>query len=491
MAEIFHPKKALAVNPLKASQPIGASLAFLGLAEAMPLEHGARGCTSFNKLFFMRHFREPIALQTTAMEQVSTIMGADGSVVEALKTICERNAPRVIGLLTTGLSELQGADIERTIQMFRQTCPEFASVKIIPVSASDTLGCLESGFALAVKSLIATLVPERRPVAGMSAGRRTVNVLASSMLTPGDVDELKDWVSAFGLHPIVLPDVSESLDGHLLEPQRGRDDVLEHRARAYGYSTLTYGGTTLDDVAEMGKSVATLVVGDSLNAAADLLKEKTGVPDYRFADLTGLASCDAFCQCLSELSQRPIPPRFRRQRSQLQDAMVDCQFQFGGARVGIAADSDILAMYSRFFIGMGADVVAAVASTHTDALEKLPVETVVVGDLQDFEWLSRENQADLVVTNAHGLDLSRRCGAAFLRAGFPLYDLYGAQAKVTLGYRGTRDLVFEVANLLSRHYEEIPPYRSLYWHGTPRADENPEKGSRAASLVSFRRFQEP
>ena len=92
MAEIILPTKALAVNPLKASQPIGASLAFLGLADAMPLEHGARGCTSY-KLFFMRHFREPIALQTTAMDQTTTILGADGNVVEALATICAKNRP--------------------------------------------------------------------------------------------------------------------------------------------------------------------------------------------------------------------------------------------------------------------------------------------------------------------------------------------------------------------------------------------------------------
>ena len=115
MAEILTPTKALTVNPLKASQPIGASLAFLGLADAMPLEHGARGCTSFNKLFFMRHFNEPIALQTTAMDQTTTVLGADDNVVEALATICAKNAPRVIGLITTGLSEMQGADVPRTI----------------------------------------------------------------------------------------------------------------------------------------------------------------------------------------------------------------------------------------------------------------------------------------------------------------------------------------------------------------------------------------
>ena len=62
MAEIIHSKKALAVNPLKVSQPIGASLAFLGLARSLPLMHGSQGCTAFGKVFFVRHFREPIPL---------------------------------------------------------------------------------------------------------------------------------------------------------------------------------------------------------------------------------------------------------------------------------------------------------------------------------------------------------------------------------------------------------------------------------------------
>jgi hypothetical protein len=45
MAEILKRAKPLAVNPLKASQPVGASLAFLGLRNAMPMLHGSQGCT--------------------------------------------------------------------------------------------------------------------------------------------------------------------------------------------------------------------------------------------------------------------------------------------------------------------------------------------------------------------------------------------------------------------------------------------------------------
>lgn len=41
MAEILKRAKPLAVSPLKVSQPVGASLAFLGLRHAIPMMHGS------------------------------------------------------------------------------------------------------------------------------------------------------------------------------------------------------------------------------------------------------------------------------------------------------------------------------------------------------------------------------------------------------------------------------------------------------------------
>lgn len=444
MAEVLTPTKPLSVNPLKASQPIGASLAFLGIADCMPLEHGARGCTSFNKLYFMRHFNEPIALQTTAMDQTTTVLGADDNVVEALATICAKNKPKVIGLVTTGLSEMQGADVPRTVNEFRQKHPEFGHVAVVPVSASDTLGCLETGFAAAVEAIVRTLVPHR-PTSRKNP--RQVNVLASSALSPGDLEELRAWIEAFGLTPILLPDIGASLDGHLIDQ---------------GFSTLTYGGVSREEIESMADSAATLVIGRSMSRAADALQAQTGTPDFRFDQLIGLQASDAFTQVLSEISGRAVPEKFARKRAQLTDAMVDCQFQFGGAKLGVAGDSDLLAALVDFFHGMGAQIVAAVASARACRLADLPIEDVVVGDLEDFEILARDREADLIVTNSHGAEVARRTGAAFLRAGFPIYDSYGAHADAWIGYGGTRRLIFCAANLLAAHYQELRPYVSLY-----------------------------
>src|SRR5512139_344325 len=133
MAEIVKRNKALAVSPLKVSQPVGASLAFLGVNRAIPLMHGSQGCTAFAKVMFVRHFREPIPLQTTAMDQVSTVMGGQESIVEALATIFTKNKPQLIGLMTTGLTETQGADIAAAVGDFRIKHPEFADRHVVAV----------------------------------------------------------------------------------------------------------------------------------------------------------------------------------------------------------------------------------------------------------------------------------------------------------------------------------------------------------------------
>lgn len=450
MVTVLQSKKPLAVNPLKVSQPLGASLVFLGLAKSLPLMHGSQGCTAFGKVFFVRHFREPIPLQTTAMDHVSTIMGADENVIEALVTLCDKSKPEIIGLVTTGLSETQGTDIQRLVRDFRAAHPEFAATAVVPVNSPDTLGCLETGFALALEAVIATLVPETH-----HAGKRPrqVNVLASSMLTPGDIEAIKDWIEAFGLRPVLLPDIADSLDGHLVEAE---------------HSALTLGGTPKNEIVHLGEAVATLVIGASLERAADLLKARTGVPDFRFAGLMGLDDCDAFTLALADISGQPVPERIERHRAQLQDAMVDSHFMLGFARVALAADPDLLLMQSRFLQGMGAEVVAAVASVKSDSLQQLPLEHVTVGDLEDLEIEVRRCSAQLLIANSHAAESAKRLGVPLLRAGFPQYDWLGGYARAWVGYRASRQALFDIANLILGQHYDLPPYRSDYWRDSAR-----------------------
>ena len=463
MAEILKRAKALAVNPLKASQPVGAALAFLGLKNAIPMLHGSQGCTAFGKVFFVRHFREPIPLQTTAMDQVSTIMSADENVIEGLRVICEKNNPDIIGLPTTGLSEMQGTDIRRLVREFRALNPQFASIAVVPVNTPDYTGCLETGFALAVEAIIDTLV-ETSAVVGRR--KKQVNVLCGSMLTPGDTEAIREWIEAFGLRPVMLPDIGDSLDGHMVDIET---------------TPLTLGGTPRGEIAAMGESVATLVIGRSLAKAADLLKERSGVPDFRFDHLLGLAACDAFTMALAQISGQPVPVRIDRQRRQLQDAMVDTHFMTGFLRVAIAADADLLAGLGAFLTGVGAEIVAAVAPARAEVLSDMPVASVQIGDLEDMERLAAAGRVQLVISNSHAAQSAERLGVPLLRAGFPQYDWVGGYTRTWIGYRGARQALFDVANLFLGNHHDIPVHRSVYRDATEFA--TPVRTPAGAGLV--------
>ena len=147
MALVTVSKKACSVNPLKMSQPIGGILAFLGLANCMPILHGSQGCTAFGLVLFVRHFREAIPLQTTAMNEVTTIMGGMDNVEQALVNIYKRAKPEIIGLCTTGLTETRGEDIHGDLKLIRKRNPELANLPIVFVNTPDFKDAFQDGWA--------------------------------------------------------------------------------------------------------------------------------------------------------------------------------------------------------------------------------------------------------------------------------------------------------------------------------------------------------
>jgi nitrogenase molybdenum-iron protein NifN len=411
MARVVKRNKALSVSPLKASSTIGAALAYLGFRRSIPMLHGSQGCMAFGKVFFVRHFREPIPLQSTAMEQISAVMGVNDSVVEGLGTICEKSRPDLVGVPTTGLSETQGADIRMAVRMFRDRYPEYDATAVVPVATPDFSGSLESGYASAVEALIECLTPAREE-AGTCPGRRPrqVNLLVGAHLTPGDLEHLKDLVELFGLRPLVISDLSDSLDGHL---------------SAQDFSPLTVGGARVSDLAVLGDSVATLVVGASLDAAADLLAERTGVPDARFPHLMGLDVVDAFVGELSRISAEPVPAKIERWRAQLQDAMLNTHFMLGMSRFALAADADLLVGFGDLLASTGAETVAAEAPSSAAVLRRARIDQVKIGDLEDLELAARERGAEVLIGNSHAAHTAERLGIPLLRAGSRLYDQVG------------------------------------------------------------------
>ncbi|MBH8562702.1 nitrogenase iron-molybdenum cofactor biosynthesis protein NifN [Nostoc sp. CENA67] len=431
MAIVTVPNKSVAVNPLKQSQALGASLAFLGLKGMIPLFHGSQGCTAFAKVVLVRHFREAIPLATTAMTEVTTILGGEENLEQAILTLVEKVNPEIIGLCSTGLTETRGDDIERFIKDIRKRHRELDHLPIVFAPTPDFKGALQDGFAAAVESIVREV-----PKAG---GIRTeqVTILAGSAFTPGDVQEIKEMVTAFGLVPIFVPNLGASLDGHLED----------------GYNAITASGTTVKQLQEVGSSAFTIALGESMRGAAKILEERFGIPYEVFGELTGLEPVDEFLQALAILSSNSVPEKYRRQRRQLQDAMLDTHFYFGAKRVSLALEPDLLWSTVNFLQSMGSQIHAAVTTTKSPLLEQLPIKSVTIGDLEDFEQLAVGS--DLLIGNSNVNAIAKRLSIPLYRLGIPIYDRLGNGQFTKVGYRGTMELLFGIGNLFLEQEESL------------------------------------
>jgi nitrogenase molybdenum-iron protein NifN len=436
MAKVVTSKKACTVNPLKMSQPIGGALAFMGVNNCMPLLHGSQGCTSFGLVLFVRHFREAIPLQTTAMSEVATVLGGFDNVEQAILNIVKRTKPDLIGICSTGVTETKGDDVQGYINLIRQRHPELDNVALVYVSTPDFKNAFQDGWARTVSAMVEALVPDVQPSGEPFA--KQINVLPGCHLTPGDLDELRDIIESFGLEPLFLPDLSGSLDGHV--PQE--------------FTPTTIGGISVSDIARMGRSAWTIALGEQMLPAATALERK-GVKVRLFDRLTGLAANDEFIRFLCDISGQPVSRKLRRQRSQLVDAMLDGHFFFGGKLVAIGAEPDLLWTMGTWLTEMGCRLEAAVTTTNSPVFERLPIDEVVIGDLEDLEAAATD--CDLLITHSHGRQAASRLGIPFLRLGLPIFDRLGAGHLVTVGYRGTRDLIFTIGNMFMANAHEPNP----------------------------------
>jgi len=420
MGEVIrHKRKPLQVNPFKLSQPMGASLAFLGVDKCMPLMHGGQGCTSFTKVFFTRHFCEPIAIQTSAVtDAIAVLDGGDYSIVESVKNITKKVTPSLIGLHTTGLSETKGDDIRGIAGKIQ--------FPLVTVNTPDYEGGFESGWALTCKAMIEQLVEPASIVEDKLAV-----LLPHISLQPIEVEKIKEFIESFGFKVLALPDLSSSLDGHLGEKQ----------------AALSSGGIAVDEIRKLGQAGLVITVGDSMRTCATALQEKNpAMKHWHFPHLHGLEATDALVALLlEETGFSGPPPGVARWRQRLQDALLDSHFVLGQNRFLVAAEPDQLAGISASLHEAGGRVTVAVATVDSPQLDKVEADNVLVGDLEDAELMS--GNYDLIIGNCHCEALAHRFDKGLLLRGYPNWEQVGNALKNDVLYEGGCYLLFEAANL--------------------------------------------
>ncbi|MEI2678938.1 MAG: nitrogenase component 1 [Burkholderiaceae bacterium] len=71
------------------------------------------------------------------------------------------------------------------------------------------------------------------------------------------------------------------------------------------------------------------------------------------------------------------------------------------------------------------------------------------------------------MTHSHGRQAAERLGKPLFRLGIPTFDRIGNSHKCYVGYRGTRNLVYEVGNLLMEQIPHHGPDRLAAAGGCP------------------------
>lgn len=415
------------INPLKHSQTIGAAIAFQGIHRAVPIIHGAQGCSFLAKVLLTKHFREPVALASSKLFTEDIVMGSEKNLSKIVEDALKKNAPEVIGILSSGLSEVKGDDLESAAREMRMTFPH---CNVLHVATPDYEGGLETGYAKAVEAVLKSAGNSGGELSAFHNRPRTgkqINVLAGSHLTPADFAELKEVIESFGLRPVMLPDLS-SLDG-------SRE----------GFSALAIGGSSISDIESMAGAEFTIAVGLSMEPAARILKERCGIEYCVFESLSGLKDLDTFMGTLSLLGGKPVPNKYERQRLILLDGMRDAHFYYGNKKVCLALEADHSVQMAKLLDEMGADIRLAVLPTRSTYANKIAAGEAAVGDI-----FSIEGDFDIIISNSHAVDTAKRLGAPLYQTGFPVYKILGNTAKVTIGYRGALALINEIGNILMK-----------------------------------------
>lgn len=422
--------KPLQINPIKHSQPMGAALAFMGVKGCMPLMHASQGCASYTKVFYTRHFNEPIAIYNTSVSDITAVLdGGDYSILMAIENITKKNKalkPSLIGLHTTGLTETKGDDV-RGVGMHIE-------IPYCYVNTPDYEGGMESGWALTAKALIDQLTEKRETV-----NPEKIVILPHVSMQPIEVEKIKEICNGFGFETHALPDISTSLDGYLDE----------------GQGKLANGGISVEEIRALGDAGTVITIGSSMKIAANALKTKNEkINHIHFDHIMGLEASDNFVASLMSLRQIDPLPSLKRWRARLQDAMLDCHFLTGSSHFVLTGEPDMLVGLSSLIRSVGGTIDAVVSTVYAPVLESIECDHTFVGDLEDATAYMQE--ADLVISNFHAERLLHTSDhTALVIRGFPNYEELGNQLKNDQHYEGSTYFLFEIANKLRevKHHE--------------------------------------
>ncbi len=425
----------------KQCAPLGACLAFKGVEGSVPFLHGSQGCATYMRRYVISHFREPVDIASSSLGEKHAIYGGGPNLKLGLRNVMAKYHCGLIGVATTCLTETIGDDTPRLVKEFRD---EFAdelachgNPSIVNVSTPSYAGSHVDGFHSAVRAIVDQLASNVQTV------KNTLN-LFPGFVSPADTRYLKEIVHDFGLNPVVLPDISETLDG----------------PAAAEYEKIPSGGTPIASIKGMGTAVLSVEFGRCLTdsmSASNILEDRFNVRSRRLGTPIGLRETDIFMNALEEITSRKTPVKYELERGRLVDSYVDGHKYVSGKKAVIYGDPDMVVGLASFLTEIGIKPMLCATgakSQHfktaikavTEEILDEPSEVLDNVDFFDIEETAEKMSPDLLLGSSKGYKLARKWNIPLVRLGFPIHDRFGAQRICQLGYKGTQDLFDTIVN---------------------------------------------
>ncbi len=434
-------------NACKLCAPLGASMAYKGIQGCVPIIHGSQGCATYVRRYMISHFREPVDIASSNFSEESTIFGGGPNLKMALTNVGNQYKPHHIGISTTCLSETIGDDVPQIIQEFRKEQPDLSHVGLAHAATPSYCGSHIDGFHHAIVAVIKNLSDKTL--------KNDKIVLLPGMLSPADYRYLKDVFDFMGQDVILLPDLSESLDN----------------PHWHDYKRIPDGGTTPQELFEIGGSKGFIQFGDVFNRGASantVSKRKIETPGSVLSDKyqlkgktvgmpIGINATDRFFEAVLEMSGKQMPERYEKERGRLVDAYTDGHKYVFEKRAVVYGEEDFVIGLTEFLSEIGVEPVLIATGGKSNVFESIIKEKLQTGHQPkimtgaDFEEISeqcKDVNPDFIIGHSKGYYISKQLNVPLIRVGFPIHDRIGGQRVKHIGYEGTHELFDRIVNAL-------------------------------------------
>lgn len=446
-------RSALRINPAKTCQPIGAMYAALGIHRCLPYSHGSQGCCSYHRSHLTRHFKEPVMAASSSFTEGASVFGGQPNLMEGLKTVFTTYDPDVVAVHTTCLSETIGDDIPQIVGEAKRQDIIPEGKYVIHANTPSYVGSHVVGFSNMCTAMATYFAQEVKPAKRRHTDATQINIVPG-FVDPSDMRELRRLAEATGFKVTMFPDTSGVMDA----PQTGKHIFYPD------------GGTTVDELKNLGRGVATMALGWWASRDAAIQVEKKAYVPREILDLPiGIAATDRFMQIL-KFRGGVITPDLERERGQLVDLMVDTQQHFHGKKVAIFGDPDHVLALTEYVRDLGMIPVHVLTGTpgkrFTSEAERILGPKAASsnikseGDLFTLHQLIKNEPVDLLLGNTYGKYIAQAQDIPFVRVGWPILDRVGHSLIPTLGYAGAVRLLTKMTDaLLDRRDRDAPDHQ--------------------------------